>query len=107
MTEPTRKLFGQIVDLQARRVLAGSVEWRAGRITRIVADPAGKGGPLIMPGFVDAHIHIESSLLPPAEFARLAVIHGTVATVSDPHEIANVLGVAGVDYMIRVAGARR
>jgi adenine deaminase len=49
---------------------------------------------------VDAHIHIESSLLPPAEFARLAVVHGTVATVSDPHEIANVLGVAGVDYMI-------
>jgi adenine deaminase len=53
-----------------------------------------------MPGLVDAHIHIESSLLPPAEFARLAVVHGTVATVSDPHEIANVLGMAGVDTMI-------
>jgi adenine deaminase len=50
---------------------------------------------------VDAHIHIESSMLPPAEFARWSVVHGTVATVSDPHEIANVLGVAGVDYMIR------
>ncbi len=55
----------------------------------------------IAPGFVDAHIHIESSMLPPAEFARWSVVHGTVATVSDPHEIANVLGVAGVDYMIR------
>ena len=55
----------------------------------------------IAPGFVDAHIHIESSMLPPAEFARWAVVHGTVATVSDPHEIANVLGTAGVDYMIR------
>jgi len=58
-----------------------------------------------MPGFVDAHIHIESSLLPPSEFARLAVAHGTVATISDPHEIANVLGERGVDYMIR-DGAR-
>ena len=53
-----------------------------------------------MPGLIDAHIHIESSLLPPAEFARLAVVHGTVATVSDPHEIANVLGVAGIDLML-------
>lgn len=57
-------------------------------------------GPYIMPGFVDAHIHIESSMLIPSEFARLAVVHGTVATVSDPHEIANVLGEEGVYYMI-------
>ena len=54
----------------------------------------------VMPGFVDAHIHIESSMLVPSEFARLAVVHGTVATVSDPHEIANVLGIDGVKYMI-------
>lgn len=54
----------------------------------------------VLPGFVDAHVHIESSMLPPSEFARLAVVHGTVATVSDPHEIANVLGVEGVNYMI-------
>jgi adenine deaminase len=101
MAATTRTLTGQIVDLHTRRVFAGRVEWRAGRLTCIAADAAGRGGPLLMPGFVDAHIHIESSLLPPAEFARLAVIHGTVATVSDPHEIANVLGVAGVDYMIR------
>ncbi len=53
-----------------------------------------------MPGFVDAHIHIESSMLVPSEFAKLAVTHGTVATVSDPHEIANVLGVKGVEFMI-------
>ena len=101
MDGPLRRLTGQIVDLHTRRVFAGRVEWRAGRITHIAPDRAGKGGPLILPGFVDAHIHIESSLLPPAEFARLAVIHGTVATVSDPHEIANVLGGAGVLYMIR------
>jgi adenine deaminase len=57
-------------------------------------------GPFILPGFVDAHVHIESSLLTPGQFARLAVVHGTVATVSDPHEIGNVLGVAGVRYML-------
>src|SRR5579864_9260221 len=56
--------------------------------------------PFILPGFIDAHVHIESSLLIPSEFARLAVVHGTVATVSDPHEIANVLGIGGVDFMI-------
>ena len=49
----------------------------------------------ICPGFIDAHVHIESSMLVPSEFARLAVVHGTVATVSDPHEIANVLGIDG------------
>jgi len=57
----------------------------------------------ILPGFIDAHIHIESSMLPPSEFARLAVRHGTVATVSDPHEIANVLGIKGVEFMLKNA----
>lgn len=56
--------------------------------------------PYILPGFVDAHVHIESSMLTPTQFARLAVVHGTVASVSDPHEIGNVLGIAGVEYMI-------
>ncbi len=58
-------------------------------------------GAFILPGFIDAHVHIESSMLIPSEFARLAVVHGTVATVSDPHEIANVCGMAGVEYMIQ------
>ena len=96
-----QRLSGNIVDLHARRIYPGTVEWRGGRITRLIAEPGGRYPHFIAPGFVDAHIHIESSLLPPAEFARWAVVHGTVATVSDPHEIANVLGVAGVDYMIR------
>ncbi|MCF0054690.1 adenine deaminase [Dyadobacter sp. CY356] len=56
--------------------------------------------PYILPGFVDAHVHVESSMLTPSQFAKLSVVHGTVATVSDPHEIANVMGVAGVEYMI-------
>ncbi|MDP2136969.1 MAG: adenine deaminase C-terminal domain-containing protein [Candidatus Didemnitutus sp.] len=101
MPSDLRRLSGQIVDLHQRRVFPGTVEWRRGRITRVVEDPTVREKHLIMPGLVDAHIHIESSLLPPAEFARLAVIHGTVATVSDPHEIANVLGARGVVYMIK------
>ena len=96
-------LSGRIVDLHARRIYPGVVEWAGGRITRIREDARVRERRFIAPGFVDAHIHIESSLLPPAEFARWAVVHGTVATVSDPHEIANVLGVRGVDYMIREA----
>lgn len=63
-------------------------------------DTSGHNEPYICPGFIDAHVHIESSMLVPSEFARLAVVHGTVATVSDPHEIANVCGIDGVKYMI-------
>jgi len=94
-------LAGQIVDLHRRRIFPGVLEWAGGRIVRIREDRTVRAKHFIAPGFVDAHIHIESSMLPPAEFARWSVVHGTVATVSDPHEIANVLGVAGVDYMIR------
>ncbi len=57
--------------------------------------------PYILPGFIDAHVHIESSMLTPPQFARMAVVHGTIGSVSDPHEIANVLGIKGVEYMIR------
>ncbi len=78
-----------------------SVAWSRGVIRAITPTPGRRYRHYLAPGFVDAHIHIESSLLPPSEFARLAVPHGTVATVSDPHEIANVLGVRGVDFMIR------
>jgi adenine deaminase len=98
-------LSGNIVDLVGRRIFPGRVEWSGGRIRRIVPEPGRRYARTIAPGFVDAHVHIESSMLPPAEFARQAVVHGTVAAVSDPHEIANVLGLAGVDYML--AEARR
>jgi len=101
MKAPTQRIAGNIVDLHARRIYPGIVEWAAGRIIRLTAEPGKRYRQFIAPGFVDAHIHIESSMLPPAEFARWSVVHGTVATVSDPHEIANVLGIAGVDYMIR------
>jgi adenine deaminase len=93
-------ISGTVVDVVNRRIFPGTVEWSRGVIRRIRPDARSRGAGLLLPGFVDAHIHIESSLLPPVEFARLAARHGTVATVSDPHEIANVLGEKGVDFMI-------
>ena len=90
---------GQIVDLVNSRIFSGVVVVEDGKITKIEHQPVGNTQ-YIMPGFVDAHVHVESSMLVPSEFARLAVSHGTVATVSDPHEIANVLGKKGVQYMI-------
>ena len=90
---------GQIVDLINSRIFSGVVVVEDGKITKIEEQPVGNTQ-YIMPGFVDAHVHIESSMLVPSEFARLAVCHGTVATVSDPHEIANVLGKEGVRFMI-------
>ena len=102
MTSPF-SLPANVVDIVARRLYPATVHVAEGRIRRL--EPTGAGGleatlPYILPGFVDAHVHVESSLLVPSEFARLAVTHGTVATVSDPHEIGNVLGVAGVEYML-------
>jgi adenine deaminase len=73
-----------------------------GRIAAI-SESSSRPATFLLPGFIDAHVHIESSMLVPSEFARAAVVHGTVATVSDPHEIGNVLGVAGVKYMLENA----
>jgi len=90
---------GNIVDIHAGEIFAGEVIVE-GKIITAIRKVDGPVEGYITPGFVDAHIHIESSMLTPAEFSRAATPHGTVATVSDPHEIANVLGVAGVEYMI-------
>src|SRR5690606_17496961 len=90
---------GNIIDIESKNIYHGTIEVENGKISNIAAFE-GKGEHFILPGFVDAHVHIESSMLVPSEFARLAVVHGTVATVSDPHEIANVMGVEGVYYMI-------
>ncbi|TBV26868.1 adenine deaminase [Meridianimaribacter sp. CL38] len=92
-------LQGQIVDILNRRIFKGEITIKDGKIAAI-EEKAHSVNQYILPGFVDAHIHIESSMLVPSEFARIAVTHGTVATVSDPHEIANVLGVEGVEFMI-------
>ena len=93
------KIQGQIVDIKNKRIFKGEVVILDGKIKSIV-EKNHNINQFILPGFVDAHIHIESSMLVPSEFARIAVNHGTVATVSDPHEIANVLGVEGVNFMI-------
>jgi adenine deaminase len=90
------------VDLHDERITHARVDISGGVIVNIVptGNPVDNSDHFIMPGFVDAHIHIESSMLTPAHFAQAAVVHGTVATVSDPHEIANVLGIDGVRFMI-------
>ena len=90
---------GQIVDIKNRRIFSGEITVENGKITSIT-EKEHEVKNYILPGFIDAHIHIESSMLVPSEFAKLAVLHGTVATISDPHEIANVLGKEGVYYMI-------
>jgi adenine deaminase len=93
------EITANYVDIFNRKIFPAKITVKEGRIDSI--QKTGKScETFILPGFIDAHIHIESSMLPPSEFARLAVCHGTVATVSDPHEIANVLGVDGVKYMI-------
>ena len=98
-SKKTYNLSGNIVDIHASSIYKGTVFVENGSITKIVKGDV-KEDHYIMPGLIDSHIHIESSMLIPSEFAKLAVVHGTVATVSDPHEIANVLGIDGVKYMI-------
>ena len=94
-------LSANLVDLHQRRIYPAEITLENGRIRQIreIASAA-ENASYLLPGFVDAHVHIESSMLPPTEFARMAVVHGTVATVSDPHEIANVLGNEGVAFML-------
>jgi len=108
-----QRIKGRLVDILEKKIILAELTIENGKIGSITplegpGSPAGSspapetpGLPYILPGFVDAHVHIESSLLIPSEFARLAVVHGTVATVSDPHEIANVCGLPGVEFMIR------
>lgn len=90
---------GNLVDIANRRIYPATVQVAAGRISSIQEDQASHDQ-YLLPGFIDSHVHVESSMLIPSEFARLATVHGTVATVSDPHEIANVIGIDGVRYMI-------
>jgi adenine deaminase len=96
---------GKLVDIFAKQIYAAEIEVEKERIVAItkVDEQAALGkdfNHFIIPGFIDAHVHIESSMIIPSEFARLAVVHGTVGTVSDPHEIANVCGMEGIDFMI-------
>jgi adenine deaminase len=101
--ENSTSVRGKIIDLIQQRIGVGTLVIRNGKVEKVSWEPGYQEEnnlPYLLPGFVDAHVHIESSMLTPAQFARLAVVHGTVATVSDPHEIGNVLGLEGVEYMI-------
>jgi len=99
MESKTFSVSGNIVDVVGKRIFQGTIRIKEGKISNITEEKTSSTD-YILPGFIDAHVHIESSMLIPSEFARLAVVHGTVATVSDPHEIANVLGIDGVKFMI-------
>src|ERR1700712_2692154 len=94
-------IHGNIVDIFNKEIFYGTVTVEGEKITamhRLHGEKENEA--FILPGFVDSHVHIESSMLVPSEFAKLAVVHGTVATISDPHEIANVCGLPGVEFMI-------
>jgi adenine deaminase len=95
-------ITGNIVDIPSKNIFPAEVIVENGKIKAInhIEKPFDKADNFILPGFIDSHVHIESSMLVPSEFAKLAVAHGTVATVSDPHEIANVCGMKGVEFMI-------
>ena len=94
---------GHIVDVVKKELFDGEVVTSDGKIIEVKQcelPKASKPWPYLMPGFIDSHVHIESSMVTPQEFARVAMTHGTIGVVADPHEIANVLGVAGIDYMV-------
>ena len=95
------KIKGNIVNILNKTIQFGEVDFAHGIIQQVtVYGPEKENEPYILPGFIDSHVHVESSMLVPSEFAKLAVVHGTTGTISDPHEIANVCGMEGVKYMI-------
>ena len=93
------RIQGNIVDVVAKRIFKGEVRIEEGIIREIIECDT-SSDQYIIPGFIDAHVHVESSMLIPSEFARLAVCHGSVGSISDPHEIGNVLGKEGVQFMV-------
>jgi adenine deaminase len=98
-------ISGNLVDVHQKKIYPAEIKVENGKIVSITSNSnpdsyRDQTANYILPGFIDAHVHIESSMLVPSEFAKLAVVHGTVATVSDPHEIANVCGMEGIEFMI-------
>jgi adenine deaminase len=95
-------ITANLVDVHEKKIYPATIDIENGKIKSVTGrqPAAGSQQDYILPGFIDSHVHIESSMLVPSEFAKLAVVHGTVATISDPHEIANVCGMEGVEFMI-------
>jgi adenine deaminase len=94
-------ITGKLVDVHSGKTYPATIVVENDRIKSVQqSDTAAASAGYILPGFIDSHVHVESSMLVPSEFARLAVVHGTVSTISDPHEIANVCGMQGVEFMI-------
>ena len=98
---PQIDIHANLIDITGKIINEALIRVWKGKIDSVqVLGPENSALPFICPGFIDSHVHVESSMLVPSEFARLAVVHGTVGTISDPHEIANVCGMEGVRYMI-------
>lgn len=100
---PIHSISGTIVDIINKNTYDGEITISDGYIKSISKLSSHKSSQFIIPAFIDAHVHVESSMLRPYEFARIAIVNGIIASVSDPHEIANVLGIEGIKYMIEDA----
>lgn len=103
MSYEVKPLKGHIVDLVERRIFGGEIIVKDGRIEAIKECDVESSAPYFLPGFIDSHVHIESSMMTPVEFARIALRHGTIGAVCDPHEIANVMGAEGIELMLDLA----
>ncbi|MCQ2141130.1 MAG: adenine deaminase [Bacteroidales bacterium] len=101
--ENRTRFKGHIVDIVAKRIFGGEIRIVDGRIDSIKECEVDESSPYFMPGFIDSHVHIESSMMTPVEFARIATQHGTIGAVCDPHEIANVLGSEGIELMLKLS----
>lgn len=99
----TATFRGHIVDLVARRIFDGEMTVKNGKIDSFKECEVEASAPYYLPGFIDSHVHVESSMMTPVEFARIALRHGTIGAVCDPHEIANVMGTEGIDLMLDLA----
>jgi adenine deaminase len=95
-------ITGNLINISTEEIYSAEISFDNGLIT-CIKPVKGDFNRLILPGFIDSHIHIESSMLCPSRFAEAAVPHGTCSVVSDPHEIANVMGLEGIKYMLKDA----
>ena len=95
-----KQIEGNIVDIDRKQIFPGTVVIENGRIVSIFENSGKQYSTYIAPGFIDAHVHIESSMLTPVEFSKVVIKKGTIAVVNDPHEIANVLGMEGINFMV-------